>query len=214
MFRRSAPSCRTRMRRIEYLFSDEAQLALVGGPLSPDPDCRSQAAWNDPLEKFDGAQPTDPDGYQDVDPVFPTLKEQERARDIITNGWDAVVGVKIRCVPQEDELIPMSFSDTTTCEGPFFNSSPELVHPRRLTPSFASQAVAVAIKPVNIVANHAHRPLNVGRSIATAGCAVNIRGDRHARIVVRIAIGRHRMDCRGDRGDKCDDKVFQCGFPF
>lgn len=51
---------------------------------------------------FDGTPPIDPDGYQDVDPVFPTLNHQERARDIINNGWDAVVGVKIRCVPEKD----------------------------------------------------------------------------------------------------------------
>ena len=32
----------------------------------------------------------------------PHFNHQERARDIINNGWDAVVGVKIRCVPEKD----------------------------------------------------------------------------------------------------------------
>ena len=103
---------------MEYLFSDEAQLAWLAGHCHPIRIADLRRRGTIPLEKFDGAQPLDPDDYQDVDPVFPTLKEQERARDIITNGWDAVVGVEIRCVPQEDEQIPMSFNDTTTCEAP------------------------------------------------------------------------------------------------
>ena len=103
---------------MEYLFSDEAQLAWLAGHCHPIRIADLRRRGTIPLEKFDGAQPVDPDGYQDVDPVFPTLKEQERARDIITNGWDAIVGVKIRCVLQESEQIPMSFNDTTTCEAP------------------------------------------------------------------------------------------------
>jgi putative spermidine/putrescine transport system substrate-binding protein len=29
------------------------------------------------------------------DPVFPTIEEQSRAKEIITNQWDSVVGVTI-----------------------------------------------------------------------------------------------------------------------
>lgn len=49
----------------------------------------------------------------DVAPVFPTLKDQEKARDIITNGWDDIVGVKVQCLPSEEYLGPMSFNSST-----------------------------------------------------------------------------------------------------
>jgi len=31
--------------------------------------------------------------------VFPTIEQQRKAREIITNGWDDVVGVTVQCGP-------------------------------------------------------------------------------------------------------------------
>ncbi len=103
---------------MEYLFSDEAQLAWLSGKCHPIRIVDLKRRGTIPLEMTDGMQPPDPDGYQDVDPLFPTLDQQERARDIITNGWDAVVGVRIRCTANEDEGVPMSFNTTESCEMP------------------------------------------------------------------------------------------------
>ncbi|RVC40136.1 ABC transporter substrate-binding protein, partial [Mesorhizobium sp. M4A.F.Ca.ET.090.04.2.1] len=36
----------------------------------------------------------------------------ERARDVITNGWDDIVGVKVRCLPADGYLGPVSFNSS------------------------------------------------------------------------------------------------------
>ncbi len=86
---------------MEHLLSDDAQLAWLSGGCHPVRIADLKRRGTIPLEVPDGVQPTVPDGYRNVDPVFPTLDQQDRARDIITNGWDSVVGVKIRCVSEE-----------------------------------------------------------------------------------------------------------------
>jgi putative spermidine/putrescine transport system substrate-binding protein len=70
-----------------------------------------------PIELREGAQQLNHKG-DDVDPVFPTLKDQEKARDIITNGWDDIVGVKVQCLLPEEYLGPMSFNSSMACEAP------------------------------------------------------------------------------------------------
>jgi putative spermidine/putrescine transport system substrate-binding protein len=40
------------------------------------------------------------------EPYFPTPEEQKKARDVITRGWDDVVGVKIECPPAPPQLSP------------------------------------------------------------------------------------------------------------
>ncbi|OWK21097.1 hypothetical protein AJ88_21045 [Mesorhizobium amorphae CCBAU 01583] len=62
-------------------------------------------------ELQEGPQQLDHKRY-DVDPVFPTLKDQEKARDIITNGWDDIVGVEVKCLPSEEYFGPMSFNSS------------------------------------------------------------------------------------------------------
>jgi putative spermidine/putrescine transport system substrate-binding protein len=95
---------------MEYLYSDEAQLAWLKGhsyPIRFADLVRSGSVpidWRERLGHLEHER-------HDVAPIFPTLKDQERARDIITHGWDDIVGVKIRCVPAEGYLGPMSFND-------------------------------------------------------------------------------------------------------
>ena len=95
---------------MEYLYSDEAQLAWLNGhcyPIRLADLVRSGAVpvnWRERLGHLDN------EGY-DVAPIFPTLKDQEKARDIISNGWDDIVGVTVRCVPPEGYLGPMSFNN-------------------------------------------------------------------------------------------------------
>jgi putative spermidine/putrescine transport system substrate-binding protein len=93
---------------MEYLHSDEAQFAGLKGrrfPIRFGGPLRGRTALVDWREG-----PGQP-GHQgcDVEPVFPTPEDQERARDIITNGWDDIVGVKVECLPPEGYLGPMSF---------------------------------------------------------------------------------------------------------
>lgn len=92
---------------MEYLYSDEAQLAWLKGYCYPIRFADLVRSGSVPIDWREGLRHLDHEGY-DVDPMFPTLKDQERARNIITNGWDDIVGVKIRCVPAEGHFGPMS----------------------------------------------------------------------------------------------------------
>lgn len=83
---------------MEYLYSAEAQLAALNAHSIPIGSVELR-------ERPDGPGH---DGY-DVEPTFPSLEDQVRARDIITSGWDDVVGVEIKCIPHEEDLGPMSF---------------------------------------------------------------------------------------------------------
>jgi len=96
---------------MEYLYSDEVQLIWSKGHCIPTRFADLVRSGKVPVELRETPGQRDLDQY-DVDPVFPTLKEQEKARDIITNGWDDIVGVKIQCLPSEEYLGPMSFNSS------------------------------------------------------------------------------------------------------
>ncbi|WP_082519841.1 extracellular solute-binding protein [Rhizobium sp. Root1220] len=95
---------------MEYLYSDEGQLAWLKGHCYPIRFANLVRRGLAPTDWRGGLRHPVHEGY-DVDPIFPTLKDQERARDIITNGWDDIVGVKVRCVPSQGHLGPMSFNN-------------------------------------------------------------------------------------------------------
>ncbi|AMS42484.1 putative spermidine/putrescine transport system substrate-binding protein [Aminobacter aminovorans] len=95
---------------MEYLYSDEAQLAWLKGHCFPIRIADLVRNGTVPIDWRERLGHLDHDGY-DVDPLFPSLKDQEKAKDIITNGWDDIVGVKIQCLPPEDYLGPMSFNN-------------------------------------------------------------------------------------------------------
>ena len=95
---------------MEYLYSDEAQLTWLfnsGHPIRIEDLVRTgkvPAALAERLPEIKEREPTEP--------VFPTPEEQERARETIINGWDAVVGVKFQCTPPPRPRPPMSLNDT------------------------------------------------------------------------------------------------------
>jgi hypothetical protein len=63
----------------------------------------------------------------------------------------------------------------------------QLTGPRSL---LAGHAVTVAIKLVDVLADHPHRALDISRSVAAAARAVDIAGDRDTgTTVVRVARG-------------------------
>ncbi|MDX8527535.1 extracellular solute-binding protein [Mesorhizobium sp. MSK_1335] len=95
---------------MEYLYSDEAQLAWLKGHCYPIRFADLVRSGTVPIDWRERLGHLDHEGY-DVDPVFPTLKDQEKATDIITNGWDDIVGVKVLCLPSEEYPGPMSFNN-------------------------------------------------------------------------------------------------------
>ncbi|KSV83697.1 hypothetical protein N183_38105 [Sinorhizobium sp. Sb3] len=101
---------------MEYLYSDETQLAWLKGRCYPIRFADLVRSGTVPIDWRERLGHLDHEGY-DVDPVFPTLKDQERARDIITNGWDDIVGVKVQCLPAEEYLGPMSVNSSMASEG-------------------------------------------------------------------------------------------------
>lgn len=81
---------------MEYLHSDETQIAFLNGHCHP--VCfmvRNGKAQADSAKRLTQFQRSG----SEADPLFPTLEAQERAREIITNGWGGVVGVDIQCLP-------------------------------------------------------------------------------------------------------------------
>ena len=92
----SAPHPHAAKLWMEYLYSDEAQLTWLSGyshPIRFDDLMRRgkvPARLAERLPEIRKDQPPDA-------PVFPTAEEQEKAKEIIRNGWDDAVGVKIPC---------------------------------------------------------------------------------------------------------------------
>jgi len=79
---------------MEYLYSDEGQLAFLNGYCHPIRFKDLTSNKKMPVKLLQKL----PQGGDDVtygDPLFPTVEEQERAREIITKGWDAIVGVEV-----------------------------------------------------------------------------------------------------------------------
>jgi putative spermidine/putrescine transport system substrate-binding protein len=94
---------------MEYLHSDEAQLAWLKDHCYPIRFADLVRSGSIPVDWREKLGHLEHDGY-DVAPIFPTPKDQEKARDVITKGWDDIVGVKIRCLPPEEYLGPVSFN--------------------------------------------------------------------------------------------------------
>ncbi len=94
---------------MEYLYSDETQIAFLNGHCHPIRSANMVRNGKAPAESEKRLTQFQGSGTE-AKPLFPTLKEQERAREIITNGWDSVVGVDIQCPPDSTPSgIPMSF---------------------------------------------------------------------------------------------------------
>ena len=72
---------------------------------------------------------------------------------------------------------------------------------------FAGDPVAIAVKPVFVHANHPHRPFHIGRPVAAAARAIDVRGDGDAFAgVIGVALLRLRgegRDHQRDGGDEC-----------
>jgi putative spermidine/putrescine transport system substrate-binding protein len=104
----SAPHPNAAKLWMEYLYSDEAQLAFLSSYSHP-------IRFDDLVSK--GKVPArllerQPEirGNQASDaPVFPTVEEQEKAKEIIKNGWDDIIGVEIKC----PENVPPARSPTS-----------------------------------------------------------------------------------------------------
>ncbi|MET4687058.1 putative spermidine/putrescine transport system substrate-binding protein [Sinorhizobium fredii] len=102
---------------MEHLYSDETQLAWLRGhcePIRVEDLARRGVVpvdWRKKLQRLE----RDRDAS---DPAFPSVEEQERAREIITKGWSGIVGVEIKCLPPEPDPGPMSFNTTGTCQPP------------------------------------------------------------------------------------------------
>ncbi|MDR6756971.1 putative spermidine/putrescine transport system substrate-binding protein [Mycoplana sp. BE70] len=99
---------------MEYLYSDEGQLTLLGGHCNP---IRFDSLVHDgkiPVS-LQERLPDLGDEKGRIRPVFPTAKQQDRARETILNGWDGIVGVTIECTPPEEaEPVPMSLNEPST----------------------------------------------------------------------------------------------------
>lgn len=93
---------------MEYLYSDEAQLAWLKGHCYPIRFADLVRNGMVPIEFRGRPQQPSHEGHDVDHPIFPTLKDQEKAKDIITNGWDDIVGVKMQCLPPQEYLVPMS----------------------------------------------------------------------------------------------------------
>lgn len=99
---------------MEYLYSDEGQLALLGGHCNPIRFDNLLRAGKVPAS-LEERLPKLQDRQGRVKPVFPTAKEQDRAREIINKGWDGIVGVTIQCLPPEEaDPLPMSLNEQPT----------------------------------------------------------------------------------------------------
>jgi putative spermidine/putrescine transport system substrate-binding protein len=101
---------------MEYLYSDEGQLAWLNGYCHPIRFRDLTSNNKVPVKLLEKLPQIDDDGSYD-EPVFPTIEQQERAKEIIIKGWDDVVGVKVECSPPEiPSGVPMSLIDDTTRE--------------------------------------------------------------------------------------------------
>ena len=77
---------------MEYLYSDEGQIAWLAGychPIRFDDLVKSKKVPEDLLNKLPPAA-----GYKKA--VFPTLDEQAKAKEVISKQWDTVVGANVK----------------------------------------------------------------------------------------------------------------------
>jgi putative spermidine/putrescine transport system substrate-binding protein len=93
---------------MEHLYSDESQLTWLKGYCHPIRFGNLVQTRKVPAELLEQL----PQINEAADePVFPTVEEQERAKEIIIKGWDDIVGVKIRCAPPAGSRPPTSLND-------------------------------------------------------------------------------------------------------
>ena len=93
---------------MEHLYSDESQLTWLKGYCHPIRFGNLVQTRKVPAELLKQLPEINeaPD-----EPVFPTVEEQERAKEIIIKGWDDIVGVKIQCAPPAGSRPPTSLND-------------------------------------------------------------------------------------------------------
>ncbi|HEX9859293.1 MAG TPA: ABC transporter substrate-binding protein, partial [Paracoccaceae bacterium] len=77
---------------MEYLYSDEGQLAWLKGYCHPARFNAMSAAGKIPQELLDALPPAA--SYEAA--YFPTLDEQAANKDAVVGGWDAVVGANVQ----------------------------------------------------------------------------------------------------------------------
>jgi len=79
---------------MEHLYSDESQLSWLSEYCHPIrlAHLMQSGKTTGLLERLPEFREQPP-----VEPVFPTPEEEENARDIITKGWDDIVGVRVPC---------------------------------------------------------------------------------------------------------------------
>jgi putative spermidine/putrescine transport system substrate-binding protein len=99
---------------MEYLYSDEGQLVWLGGYCHPIRFGDLMRNNKVPVNLLEKLPPAETDGTYDG-PVFPTVEQQERAKEIIIKGWDDIVGVKVGCPPPPEVPpdVPVSLNDAT-----------------------------------------------------------------------------------------------------
>jgi putative spermidine/putrescine transport system substrate-binding protein len=77
---------------MEYLYSDEGQLGWLAGYCHPIRFNAMSEAGLIPQELLDALPPAE--AYANA--VFPTIDQQNAAKDLITTQWDAVVGANVQ----------------------------------------------------------------------------------------------------------------------
>ena len=77
---------------MEYLYSDEGQLGWLKGYCHPIRFNDLAAKGVIPQEMMDALPPAA--AYEKA--VFPTLEEQDAAKQVITGKWDSVVGANVQ----------------------------------------------------------------------------------------------------------------------
>ncbi|HPG22680.1 MAG TPA: ABC transporter substrate-binding protein, partial [Amaricoccus sp.] len=77
---------------MEYLYSDEGQLGWLAGYCHPIRFNTLAAEGKVPQDLLDRLPPAA--AYERA--VFPTLEEQSAMKEVITGGWDSVVGANVQ----------------------------------------------------------------------------------------------------------------------
>ena len=77
---------------MEYLYSDEGQLAWLEGYCHPARFNAMSAAGKIPADLLAKLPPAE--GYAKA--VFPTVEQQEANKAAVTGGWDKVVGANVQ----------------------------------------------------------------------------------------------------------------------
>lgn len=103
---------------MEYLFSDETQLAFLDNHCHPMRLAELLRSGKVPADLSKTlVQFHDYGGG--INPFFPTLEEQQKAKEIITKGWDGIVGAQIQCLHEDSPSdIPMALNSSAVVQCP------------------------------------------------------------------------------------------------